>query len=150
MSEDIIYLKGQLSSPNILQGTLPKQSTLQATLTNMSTLGGSLSNAALRGMSAYEIAVAAGFVGTGEKWLETLKGEKIKIRNNKGVLEWKYENDLAWRTLVDRAAVNDYKLLMNKPRIDGVILSGDRDLSTDYVRNENSLTNLEIEELFNR
>jgi len=187
---DEIYLKGQLSSPNILQGTLPDQGSLsgelaetsaltgqlsdvtpltatlsepgeldgvvgtvgmlRATLANMESLSGSLSNDVLRGMSAYEVAVAAGFVGTEEEWLESLKGEKIEIRNNGGVLEWKYENDLVWQTLVDLTTVNDYELLMNKPSIDGEILSGNRDLSEDYVRNENSLTNLEIEELFNR
>lgn len=39
-------------------------------------LGGSLSNSLLQGKSAYEVAVANGFVGTEEEWLESLKGEK--------------------------------------------------------------------------
>lgn len=147
---DVTPLTATLSEPGELDGVVGTVGMLRATLANMESLSGSLSNDVLRGMSAYEVAVAAGFVGTEEEWLESLKGEKLEIRNNGGVLEWKYENDLVWQTLVDLTTVNDYELLMNKPSIDGEILSGNRDLSEDYVRNENSLTNLEIEELFNR
>lgn len=42
-------------------------------------LGGSLSNSLLQGKSAYEIAVANGFVGTEEEWLESLKGQAATI-----------------------------------------------------------------------
>ena len=41
------------------------------------TLTGSLKNEVLRGMSAYEIAVLYGFVGTEEEWLESLKGDGV-------------------------------------------------------------------------
>ena len=43
--------------------------------------------------------------------------------------------------------MNDYENCINKPMIDNIILSGNRDLSEDYVRNENALTNMEIERL---
>ena len=39
------------------------------------TLSGSLKNEVLRGMSAYEVAVANGFIGTEAQWLESLRGE---------------------------------------------------------------------------
>lgn len=39
------------------------------------TLTGSLKNEVLRGMSAYEIALSNGFVGTEKEWLESLRGE---------------------------------------------------------------------------
>ena len=39
------------------------------------TLTGSLKNEVLRGMSAYEVAVANGFIGTEVEWLESLRGE---------------------------------------------------------------------------
>lgn len=41
------------------------------------TLMGSLKNEVLRGLSAYEIAVSYGFVGTEEQWLESLKGDGV-------------------------------------------------------------------------
>ena len=143
-----MQLTGSLSNANQLAGTLSTPKTLTGMLSNVATLSGKLSNAALRGYSAYEIAVLEGYSGTEAEWLETLKGEKIELRNNNGVLEWKYETDSAWTELIDLTAINDYDLLFDKPSIDGVVLSGDRDLSEDYMRNENALTNMEIEALF--
>lgn len=104
---DVAPLTASLSEPGELDGVVGTVGMLRATLANMESLSGSLSNDVLRGMSAYEVAVAAGFVGTEEEWLESLKGEKLEIRNNGGVLEWKYENDLVWQTLVDLTQVID-------------------------------------------
>ena len=39
------------------------------------TLSGSLKNEVLKGMSAYEVAVANGFIGTEVQWLDSLRGE---------------------------------------------------------------------------
>lgn len=147
MANESIYLNGQLSNAPNLKGQLSPVSRLLGALSNPEALAGKLSNVALRGYSAYDIAVLEGYEGTEEEWLESLKGEKLEIRNNNGVLEWKYETDSDWTELIDLTIINDYDLLFDKPSIDGVVLSGDRDLSEDYLRNENALTNLEIEAL---
>ena len=141
-------LSGTEESPPELIGTLSRSlSILTGALSHPDTLAGRLSNEALRGYSAYDIAVIEGYEGTEEEWLESLKGEKLEFRNIDGVIEYKYETDSVWLTLIDLNTVNDYELLMNKPSIDGVVLSGDRDLSADYLRNENALTNMELEAL---
>ena len=141
-------LSGSEENPLELTGTLSEPlSVLAGALSNPESLVGRLSNEALRGYSAYEIAVIEGYEGTEEEWLESLKGAKLEIRNNNGVLEYKYENDSAWTELIDLKTANDYELLFNKPSLDGVVLSGDRDLSEDYLRNANALTNMELEEL---
>ena len=101
----------------------------------------------MRGYSAYDIAVLEGYTGTEEEWLETLKGERIELRNNNGTLQWKYETETDWIDLIDLVAMNDYEMLINKPMIDSIVLSGNRDLSLSYVRNTNALTNMEIESL---
>jgi len=50
--------------------------------------------------------------------------------------------------LIDLSSyTNDYELLINRPSIDGTVLSGDRDLSQRYIRNTNILTNEDIENL---
>jgi len=110
-------------------------------------MSGVMANAALRGYSVYDIAVLNGYNGTEAEWLETLKGERIEIRNNDGMIQWKYETETEWIDLIDLMPTRDYELLINKPMIDNIVLSGNRDLSLNYVRNENALTNLEIESL---
>lgn len=141
-------LTGTLSSPQgAISGQLSTPASLNAILAAPKKLTGTLSNQTLRGYSAYELSVLGGFVGTEEEWLESLKGEKLQIRNNNDIIEYKYENDQTWRFLIDLTAQSDYLALRNKPSIDGRVLIGDRDLSTDYVSNANALTNLEIEAL---
>lgn len=140
-------LTGAVSDTRRFAGTLSTPQILTAMVSDTKRLAGKLSNVTLCGYSAYEIAVLEGYTGTEAEWLETLKGEKIELRNNNGVLQWKYENEIDWTDLVDLIAINDYELLINKPMIDNIVLSGNRDLSQDYMRNENALTNLEIESL---
>lgn len=112
------------------------------------TMTGSLSNAALRGYSAYDLAVFGGFEGTEEEWLASLAADNIEVRNNGGVIEYKYSSGSLWTVLIDLSSyTNDYEKLHNKPKIDGTTLIGDRDLSVTYIRNTNVLSNLEIEEL---
>jgi hypothetical protein len=148
MPNESIYLNGQLSSGAKLSGSLSEPIRfLSGMLSNPDTLAGKLSNAALRGYSAYDIAVLGGYTGTEEEWLETLKGERIELRNNNGTLQWKYETETDWIDLIDLVAMNDYEMLINKPMIDSIVLSGNRDLSLSYVRNTNALTNMEIESL---
>lgn len=138
MIDETMYLRGQLSAPDNLQGTLSEP---------LRIMSGVMANAALRGYSVYDIAVLNGYNGTEAEWLETLKGERIEIRNNDGMIQWKYETETEWIDLIDLMPTRDYELLINKPMIDNIVLSGNRDLSLNYVRNENALTNLEIESL---
>ena len=133
-----IYLRGTLSAPSNLQGTVSEP---------LQIMSGVLANSALRGYSVYDIAVLNGYTGTEEEWLESLKGEKLQIRNNDGLIQWKYETDVNWTDLIDLVSDRDYEKLINKPMLDNIVLSGNRDLSVNYVRNENALTNLEIENL---
>ena len=84
----------------------------------------------LKGQSAYEEAVANGFIGTEEEWLASLgatitigevtTGDEIAIENvgtpHDAVLNF---------TLTD----GDYEALRNKPSIESVTLSGDKTFS---------------------
>ncbi len=140
-------LKGTLSTASNMTGTLSPPQILSGLVSDATRFVGKLSNTTLRGYSAYDIAVLEGFSGTEEEWLETLKGERIELRNNNGILQWKYESESEWIDLIDLVAANDYEQLINKPMIDNIVLSGNRDLSLSYMRNTNALTNMEIESL---
>ena len=141
-------LVGSLSKPSSLIGSLSSPRKLSGSVSKVPGFSGKLSNVTLRGYSAYDLAVLAGFEGTEEEWLASLRAERIEMRNNDGVLEYKYENEDTWTELIDlRVTMGDYENLINRPSIDGTLLSGDRDLSEDYLRNDRALTNLEIEEL---
>lgn len=78
MSNDVHgILKGSLSNvetKNPSNGTLLTE-TLDGRLSASEVLNGSLTNEALRGYSAYQVAVANGFEGTEEEWLDSLKGD---------------------------------------------------------------------------
>ena len=55
------------------------------------------------GDSAYDIAVKAGFNGTVEAWIESLKGvdgKQVELRTANNKLEWKYATDTEWQELV--------------------------------------------------
>ena len=131
-----------------LQGYLSSNDVLNGTLSGAQKMAGQLSNATLRGYSAYELAVMGGYEGTLEEWLESLKSYQLEIRNNDGIIEYKFENQHMWTILIDLSSyTNDYELLINRPSIDGTVLSGDRDLSQRYIRNTNILTNEDIENL---
>ena len=114
---------------------------------NKKTIIATLNPSIVKGYSAYDIAVSKGYKGTEAEWIESLKGEKVQLRENGDAIEWKYETDTQWTELIKLSAINDYELLMNKPSVDGTTLLGNLDLTETYVRNENVLTNFEIEEL---
>jgi len=141
-------LVGSLSKPSSLIGSLSSPRKISGNVSKVPGFSGKLSNVTLRGYSAYDLAVLAGFEGTEEEWLMSLRAERIDMRNNDGVLEYKYENDDTWIELIDlRVTMGDYENLLNRPSIDGTLLSGDRNLSEDYMRNDRALTNMEIENL---
>ena len=59
-----------------LYGSITNNSSISGAINPADDISGALSNPLARGASAYEIAVANGYVGTEEQWLESLKGEK--------------------------------------------------------------------------
>ena len=144
-------LSGNLGTGQQLAGSISMPVALSAMISNPEKLTGKLSNATLRGYSAYDLAVLAGYEGTEEEWLESLRGadgRSIEIRNKDGIIEYKYTDGSMWMVLIDfNGYYNDYEKLINKPSLDGTVLIGDRDLSDDYLRNDRALTNLEIDEL---
>ena len=76
------------------------------------------------GKSAYEIAVANGFIGTEQEWLASLKGDSPYIGENGN---WFLGDQ---DTGVSAQPELDYNKLINKPSIDGITLQGDVTLPT--------------------
>ena len=142
-------LSGQVSGRSGFSGTLSSvQELLSGALSGSSALSGKLSNVTLRGYSAYEIAVLAGYTGTEEEWLESLRGERLEIRNNDGIIEYKYESQHMWAILIDLSSfTNDYDKLINRPHIDGTVLTGNRNLFDRYFEHTNVLSNEDIDNL---
>lgn len=59
-----------------LYGSIANYNSISGAINPAGDISGALSNPLARGASAYEIAVANGYIGTEEQWLESLKGEK--------------------------------------------------------------------------
>ena len=59
-----------------LYGSIANYNSISGAINPAGDISGALSNPLARGASAYEIAVANGYVGTEEQWLESLKGDK--------------------------------------------------------------------------
>ena len=141
-------LYGHLSTAEQLSGTLSSPQVFSGIISGAQQMSGQLSNITLRGYSAYELAVLGGYEGTLEEWLESLRAQRLEIRNNDGIIEYKYENEHLWTILIDLSSyTNDYEDLINRPSLDGVVLSGDRDLTNKYVLSMNSISNSELEEM---
>lgn len=59
-------------------------------------------------LTAYNLAVKHGFVGTEEEWLESLQGKSVMLRYNAETetLQWAYENTDDWKDILD---INDLR-----------------------------------------
>ena len=57
-----------------LYGRIANYNSISGAINPAGDISGALSNPLARGASAYEIAVANGYVGTEEQWLESLQG----------------------------------------------------------------------------
>ena len=57
-----------------LYGSIANYNSISGAINPAGDISGALSNPLVRGASAYEIAVANGYVGTEEQWLESLQG----------------------------------------------------------------------------
>ncbi len=60
----------------------------------------------IQGLSAYEVAVEAGYTGTTVEWLESLKGatgekgDTIELQVSEGYFQWKYTESDEWQNLL--------------------------------------------------
>ena len=93
-------------------------------------VSGIISQKVLRGLNAYQIAVANGFDGSQADWLQSLRGQSIQFKAEGLDIYYKYESDQNWTLLVriDQVLAN-YSVLANKPSIGGVQLIGNKSLN---------------------
>lgn len=105
---------------------------------------GTINMTLYHGLSAYEIAVEHGFVGTEEEWLESLKASAVvEFRTNENTVQYKYKDQDEWLDLINL----DYELLTNIPTIKENEIIGDVD---QYVMTpEDELSNSEIQSILN-
>lgn len=71
-----------------LYGSITNNSSISGTINSAGDISGALSNPLAKGASAYDIAVANGFVGTETQWLESLQGRTPQ----RGVDYWTVED----------------------------------------------------------
>lgn len=130
---------------------------LSGTLSSDVSLIGTLSSLGVRGYSAYELAVKHGFKGTEKEWIESLKGNKVELKQENSIIYWKYSDQSEWTVLINLTTINDYELFTNKPRINEIELIGNIDLETlgiqkvgNYANKEElpgKLSNMDIENI---
>lgn len=70
-------ITGSISNINKLSGDVINKRSLSGTISSSVDLSGNIMYTILKGLSAYEVAVKNGFVGTEEEWLESLVGNGI-------------------------------------------------------------------------
>lgn len=121
----------------------PSTGVISGVASATSSISGTIVETFLKGLSAYDVAVKNGFIGSEEDWLASLRGDKVVLRNNDYVIQWKYseEPDTEWRDLIEIDQTVDYNDVINKPLINGVELAGSVDmldiLDDVYVQKEN-------------
>ena len=128
-------------SGTVFNGSI-KGTTISGAIADNTSIAGDITHTILKGKSAYEEAVANGFEGTEQEWLDSLGatitvgevtvGDEIAIENvgtsHDAVLNF---------TLID----SDYEVLRHKPSIESVILSGNKTF------NELGLSAIEADDL---
>ena len=70
-------ITGTISNINKLSGNVTNKRSLSGTISSSIDLSGNIMYTILKGLSAYEVAIKNGFVGTEEEWLESLVGNGI-------------------------------------------------------------------------
>ena len=123
---------------------------LKGILLNKNGFSANLTNQILRGMSAYDIAIENGFVGTEKEWLDSLKGGSIQIQQVENLVYWKYIGDDEWRLMIDLSRLEiDYRNVTNKPAINSVVLDGNLGLEDLEIQKKNDYaSNTDIDALF--
>ena len=102
MTGELTGIIGVPSTGN-LSGTASLHSNSLSGTIKSSSMNGSIIETFLRGLSAYELAVKHGYVGTEDEWVRSLKADTVVLRNNNDMIQWKYaeEPDTEWRDLID-------------------------------------------------
>lgn len=85
-------INGTITNVNSVQGKISANTKLFGTISSSKNLSGNIMYTVLKGKSAYEIAVANGYTGTEEEWLDSLGttidvgtvtyGEEVSITNS--------------------------------------------------------------------
>lgn len=71
-------ITGKISNINKLTGNIGDNGSLSGSIHSSDNISGNIMHTILKGLSAYEIAVKHGYVGTEEEWLESLVGKGIE------------------------------------------------------------------------
>lgn len=69
-------INGKVTERSVIPGTVNMKSNIIGTVNAKEAVNGTIMATILKGLSAYEVAVANGFEGTEEEWLASLKGDK--------------------------------------------------------------------------
>lgn len=67
--------------------------------------------------SIYLSAVEAGYTGTYEQWLNSIKGDEIELRVAGGYVQTKYKNDVDWTNLLELSTLKGNDGVPIKPQI---------------------------------
>ena len=70
-------IAGKISNINKLTGNIGDKGSLSGSIHSSDNISGNIIHTILKGLSAYEIAIKNGYVGTEEEWLESLIGNGI-------------------------------------------------------------------------
>lgn len=70
-------ITGNISNNNKLTGNVSNKGSLLGSIHSSDNISGNIIHTILKGLSAYEIAIKNGYVGTEEEWLESLIGRGI-------------------------------------------------------------------------
>ena len=83
---------------------------------------------------------------TGRLSNATLRGIPVELRIDGTVLQWKYQDEVNWRNLIELNNL-DYEALINLPTIHGTEIKGE--MATEFITPSDEITNSEMEDLFN-
>jgi len=60
-------------------------------------------------LTAYGLAVKAGYQGTEEEWIESLHGRGLELKNENNLVQWRYDNEDVWHDLLDVQEIMDIR-----------------------------------------
>lgn len=88
------------------------------------------------GLSAYQIAVKHGYKGTEEQWIASISKTKTSQLENDGNGKSPFATEAYVNEHSSTGGTTDYNQLINKPKINGVELSGEVELAVPHSTSE--------------
>ena len=88
------------------------------------------------GLSAYQIAVKHGYEGTEEQWIASISKTKTSQLENDGNGKSPFATEAYVNEHSSTGGTTDYNQLINKPKINGVELSGEVELAVPHSTSE--------------